>query len=173
MHQKFKNKIEENSDKKDEEISIFTNQMIEKIKYNLEKFHYNVIIANLYESYNFFNNKLNISIDKKTLLENYTKFLSIISPIIPHFASECLEDLKLNPFQKWPEVDTNLIRKDTVDYVIQINGKKKSILKFMKNVSEQELIDEIKKNENTMKIIEKKKIKKIFFVKNRLINILI
>ena len=173
LHQKFKNKIEENSDKKDEEISIFTNQMIEKIKYNLEKFHYNVIIANLYESYNFFNNKLNISIDKKTLLENYTKFLSIISPIIPHFASECLEDLKLNPFQKWPEVDTNLIRKDTVDYVIQINGKKKSILKFMKNVSEQELIDEIKKNENTMKIIENKKIKKVFFVKNRLINILI
>ena len=37
LHQKFKNKIEENSNKKDQEISIFTNQMIEKIKYNLEK----------------------------------------------------------------------------------------------------------------------------------------
>ena len=71
-------KIKENSDKKDQEISIFTNQMIEKIQYNLEKFHYNVIIANLYESYNFFNNKLNTSIDKKTLFENYSKFLSII-----------------------------------------------------------------------------------------------
>ena len=112
LHQKFKDKIKENSDKEDKEISIFTNQMIQKIKYNLEKFHYNVIIANLYESYNFFNNKLNASINKKTLLENYIKFLSIISPIIPHFTSECLADLKLNPFQKWPEVDKNLIKND-------------------------------------------------------------
>tara|TARA_B100000965_G_scaffold280816_1_gene238692 strand:- start:1241 stop:2803 length:1563 start_codon:yes stop_codon:yes gene_type:complete len=173
LHQKFKNKIEENSDQKDKEIAIFTNQMIEKIKYNLEKFHYNVIIANLYESYNFFNNKLNASIDKKTLLENYTKFLSIISPIIPHFTSECLVDLKLNPFQKWPEVDKNLIEKDTIEYVIQINGKKRATLENMKDISKEKLLEEIKNNPNTKKIIKDKKINKCFFVKNRLINILI
>ena len=56
------------------------------------------------------NQKLNKSINKQTLLDNYTKFLCIISPIIPHFSSECLEDLKLKPFQKWPEVDRNLIQ---------------------------------------------------------------
>ncbi len=173
LHQKFKNKIEENSDKKDEEISIFTNQMIEKIKYNLEKFHYNVIIANVYESYNFFNNKLNSSINKKTLLENYVKFLSIISPIIPHFASECLSDLKLNPFQKWPEVDKNLIKNDNVEYVIQINGKKKATIKFMKDIEEEKLLTEVLQNEKTKNFLENKKIKKYFFVKNRLINILI
>ena len=173
LHQKFKNKIKENSDKKDKEISIFTNQMIEKIKYNLEKFHYNVIIANLYESYNFFNTKLNNSIDKKTLLENYTKFLSVISPIIPHFTSECLSDLKLNPFQKWPEIDKNLIKNDTIEYVIQINGKKRATHKSMKDISQEELLKEIKNNINLQKIIKDKKINKCFFVKNRLINILI
>ena len=173
LHQKFKNKIEENSDKKDEEISIFTNQMIEKIKYNLEKFHYNVIIANLYEFYNFFNNKLNFNINKKTLLENYIKFLSAISPIIPHFTSECLTDLKLNPFQKWPEVDKNLIKNDTVKYVIQINGKKRATITCMKDISEKELIKEIMGGESTKKIFENKKINKCFFVKNRLINILV
>jgi len=173
LHKKFKSRIEENSDKKDEEISIFTNQMIEKIKYNLEKFHYNVIIANLHESYNFFNNKLNASINRKTLLENYIKFLSIISPVIPHFSSECLVDLELNPFQKWPEVDKNLIKKDTVEYVIQINGKKRATIKCIKDISEKELIKEVMNKENTKKILENKKINKCFFVKNRLINILI
>ena len=172
LHQKFKNKIQENSDKKDEEISIFTNQMIEKIKYNLEKFHYNVIIANLYESYNFFNQKLNSNIEKKSLLDNYTKFLTVISPIIPHFSSECLDDLKLKSFQKWPEVDKNLIQNDTVKYVIQVNGKKRGIIKCMKNISQEELLKKIKDNKNTKKIIENKKINKCFFVKNRLINIL-
>ena len=173
LHQKFKSKIEENSNHKDEEISIFTNQMIEKINYNLEKFNYNVIIANLYEAYNFFNQKLNSSIKKKSLLDNYTKFLTVISPIIPHFSSECLNDLKLNSFQKWPEVDKNLIKKDTIEYVIQVNGKKRATVKYMKDISQEELINEIRNNSVTKKIIENKKIKKCFFVKNRLINILI
>tara|TARA_Y100000294_G_scaffold41533_1_gene37680 strand:- start:2691 stop:5228 length:2538 start_codon:yes stop_codon:yes gene_type:complete len=173
LHQKFKEKIEEDSTSENNEISIFTNQMIEKINYNLEKFHYNVIIANIYEAYNFFNQKLNNKANKNILLDNYTKFLSIISPIIPHFASECLTDLKLNPFQKWPEIDRNLIKNDTIKYVIQINGKKKATLESMRNITEEELIKEIMNNQNTKKIIENKKINKCFFVKNRLINILI
>ena len=173
LHQKFKEKIEEDSTSENNDISIFTNQMIEKINYNLEKFHYNVIIANIYEAYNFFNQKLNNKANKKILLDNYTKFLSIISPIIPHFASECLTDLKLNPFQKWPEIDRNLIKNDTIKYVIQINGKKKATLESMRNITEEELIKEIMNNQNTKKIIENKKINKCFFVKNRLINILI
>ena len=173
LHQKFKEKIEEDSTSENNEISIFTNQMIEKINYNLEKFHYNVIIANIYEAYNFFNQKLNNKTNKNILLDNYTKFLSIISPIIPHFASECLTDLKLNPFQKWPEIDRNLIKNDTIKYVIQINGKKKATLESMRNITEEELIKEIMNNQNTKKIIENKKINKCFFVKNRLINILI
>jgi len=173
LHQKFKNKIEENSDHKDGEISIFTNQIIEKINYNLEKFNYNVIVASLYEAYNFFNQKLNSSIKKKSLLDNYTKFLTVISPIIPHFSSECLNDLKLNSFQKWPEVDKNLIKKDIIEYVIQVNGKKRATVKYMKDISQEELINEIRNNSITKKILENKKINKCFFVKNRLINILI
>ncbi len=172
LHQKFKLKIKQDSSSKDNEIGIFINQMIEKINYNLEKFHYNVIIANLYEAYNFFNNKLNTAEGNNDLLENYTKFLSAISPVIPHFVSECLVDLGLNPFQKWPEVDKNLIKSDIIEYVIQINGKKRATLKYKKNISEEELIKEIINNENTKKIIENKKINKCFFVKNRLINIL-
>ncbi len=173
LHKKFKEKIEENSTNIDDEISIFTNEMIKKINYNIEKFNYNVIIANIYEAYNFFTNKLNTSIKKNILLENYTKFLSLISPVIPHFSSECLNDLKLNPFQKWPEVDKNLVKNDKIEYVIQINGKKKSSIKCMRNISQEDLLKEIMKSKNTSIIFKNKKIKKCFYVKNRLINILI
>ena len=173
LHGKFKSRIQENSNNEDIEISIFINQMIKKVNYNLEKFNYNVIVANLYEAYNFLFQKLNTPIDKKTLLDNYTKFLAVISPVIPHFSSECLSDLKLNPLQKWPEVDKNLLKEDTVEYVIQINGKKRGTIKNMKDISEEELINHIKNFDDTKKILEGKKIKKSFFVKNRLINILI
>jgi len=173
LHHKFKEKIKEDSAGKDNEIEIFTNQLIEKINYNLERFHYNVIIANLYEAYNFYIQKLNNNIKNKNLLDSYTKFLSVISPVIPHFASECLEDLKLNPFQKWPEIDKNLVKNDIIEYVIQINGKKKGTIKCIKDLNQEELIKEIMNNQNTKKNIENKKINKCFFVKNRLINILI
>ena len=45
----------------------FTNQMINKITNNLENFNYNVIIANIYETYNFLNKEIEKKIDSKSL----------------------------------------------------------------------------------------------------------
>ena len=78
----------------DKEVNFFINTTIDKISKNLENFHYNVIIANFYEIYNFFNDKLKLNLDHKNLLENYTKILMIMNPILPHFSNECLEELK-------------------------------------------------------------------------------
>ena len=54
----IKSQIKLNADKKikyiDKSIEEFTNQSINKININLEKFSYNVIIANLHEIYNFY-----------------------------------------------------------------------------------------------------------------------
>ena len=47
------------------EISKFTNQLINKINGNLERFNYNVFIANMYETYNFLSQKINNPINKK------------------------------------------------------------------------------------------------------------
>ena len=173
LHKIIKSKLNENTESKSEELTKFTNQLIHKINGNLERFNYNVIIANMYETYNFLIQKVNEPIDKKGLLENYGKILSIISPIIPHFAAECLEDLKLNTFQEWPTIDKNILENETVEYVIQINGKKRATLKSIKNITEEKLLKQIQTNESIKRIIKNKSIHKSFFVKNRLINILI
>ena len=47
----------------------------------------------MYETYNFLNQKINEPINSKDLIENYRKILSIFSPVLPHFTSECLESL--------------------------------------------------------------------------------
>ena len=55
---------------------------------------------------------------KTTLTEKYylriTKFLIIISPIIPHFASECLEDIGVKGNLKWPSVDKSKLKSETL-----------------------------------------------------------
>ena len=55
----------------------------------------------------------------------------------------------------------------------KVNGKKRSVVEADKNISESDLLNLIKKNENINKIIKDKKIEKSFFVQNKLINILI
>ena len=164
---KASNQIEE------EKLEKFTNELIKKFNYNLEKFNYNVLIAKIYEAYNFLTNITKKNLNGEKLLENYKKFLIIINPIIPHFSNECLDNLNINEDIKWPKVDLNKIKDENVNFVIQLNGKKKSNIVTKKDIKEKELTEIIIKDEKMKKFLSGKKIIKKFFVKNRLINILV
>ena len=174
LHNEIKLKI--NDEKKeifDEELQEFTNLTIAKITNNLEKFNYNVIIANMYETYNFFVNYLKKNNHLKNLEENYIKILTCFSPIIPHFSSECLEDLKYNDNLSWPKYDNALLDKEKINVVIQINGRKRSLININRGISEKDLLKLVKEDKNCEKYLSKKEIKKIVYVENRLMNILI
>ncbi len=99
--------------------------------------------------------------------------MTIISPIIPHFTSECLVDLNLNNIQEWPKLEKRFLENDTINYVIQIGGRKKGMMNYSVDASKDDLLNEIKKTEIFEKFLKNKKIQKSFFVKNKLINILL
>ena len=169
--------LKKKTDKKDYDndikINIFTNTIIEKITKNLENFHYNVIIANLYEIYNFFNGIVKKDLNKENLLHNYSKILKIMNPIIPHFSSECLEQTALKDKISWPEVDTKFLEKKEFTIVVQINGKKKNLIKIDREIDEEDLLKKIYKDEKIVKYLDNLKIKKTIFIKNKLINLII
>ena len=167
--------LKKKTDKKeydnDQKINIFTNTIIEKVTKNLENFHYNVIVANLYEIYNFFNGIVKEDLNKENLLLNYSKILKIMNPVIPHFSSECLEQTALKEKIIWPEIDTKFIEKKEFTIVVQINGKKKNLIKIDKEIDEDDLLKKIYKDEKIVKYLDNLKIKKTIFIKNKLINI--
>tara|TARA_B100000686_G_scaffold340285_1_gene415739 strand:- start:527 stop:1564 length:1038 start_codon:yes stop_codon:yes gene_type:complete len=175
LHVNIKEKLSKKADSKEknDDLNIFTNQLINKVNNNLENFNYNVIVANIYETYNFLIKYVEKEINKKNLLENYIKILTIFSPVIPHFTSETLEDINVNKDYIWPKIDNKYLESDNVDYIIQINGKKRGLIKEKKDISQQNLLDSIKSNKIMQKYIENKSYKKIIFVKNRLINLVI
>ena len=156
LHQKIKEKInlKINSDKESNELSKFTNQLINKVTKNLEKFNYNVIVANFYETYNFMNKKLDQLQNSEDLLINYKKILYLMMPLIPHLASECLEDIQENNKKKWPKVDEQFLTSNNVNLVIQINGKKRSIINILKGTDEDKLIKQVKKDLNIKKYLK-------------------
>ncbi len=174
LHEKIKSKLNEKNftSSADQKIEKFINETISKFNHNLEKFNYNVLIANIYETYNFLTEILKNNVSSNVLFNNYKNFLIIISPIIPHFASECLENLGIKENIKWPEVDKKKLNKEKINFVIQFNGKKKANIEAKANILEQDLLEEIYSDKKINKFLEGKKIIKCFFVKNRLINIL-
>ena len=126
LHQKILEKInlKDYTNNQSNKISEFTNQLIDKVTKNLEKFNYNVIVANFYETYNFMNKEIDQSLNSKDLLINYKKILFLMVPLIPHFAFECLENLKETGNKDWPIADKKFLISNNVNIVIQINGKK-------------------------------------------------
>ena len=127
LHKNIISKIDskDNNIEKEDEFDRFVNETIDKFNYNLERFNYNVLIAKLYETYNYLSKIVDNKINGKKLKNNYFKILVLISPIIPHFASECIEKLKVSTKIKWPKVDKRKLIKDTTIIVIQFNGKKR------------------------------------------------
>ena len=174
LHNEILNVIKKNSsnDKRDENLEKFLNKTIYKISNNLEKFQYNVIVANMYETYNYLVKYIKEEVSVMSLKENYIKILICFLPVIPHFANECLKTLGIKKID-WPDYDKYLMDDDEVNYVIQVNGKKKGLIKSEKNISQDKLMNLIKNNEKLTRYLKKNEIKKIIFVKNRLINILI
>ena len=174
MHNELKNKIsKEKEEIYDKEIEKFTTQLIAKFTENLEKFNYNVIIANMYETYNYLNNYIKTHKNLKNLKDNYKKILICFTPILPHFANECFEDLGIKDNIEWPKYDLAVLENEEINFVIQINGKKRSILSIKKGSKEKDIMKLIKKDKIIDKYLNNKEIKKVIFVENRLMNILV
>jgi len=173
LNQKILDEINKNhKEDKNDELTKFTNKFIKKMTNNLDNFSYNILIANLHEMQNFFSKKLNENYKKETLKDNFRKILITMLPIVPHLANECLKILNVdNP--EWPDYDEKLLIEEQINYVIQINGKKRALILGKRDILENDLVDIISKEENLKKYLSGKQIKKKIFVPNKLINIII
>jgi leucyl-tRNA synthetase len=159
--------------KLDEEIEKFTNQIINKININLDKFRYNVLVANLHEIYNFFIKKIQDKHGYQNLIHNYNKILTIMIPIVPHLASECLSQLKYSKTVTWPDVDVGYLTSEKNTIVVQINGKKRGLIETSQEIEEKDLIEKIRENKELKKFFDNKLIFKSIFIKDKLINLIL
>lgn len=174
LHFNLLNQIKLNhSSNSSNNLEKITNIFIDSVTKNLTNFSYNKIVANFHELHSALFKELKNEYTKSSLVENYSKILITMSPIIPHFANECLKILGNNDNSKWPISIKELLVENSVNYVIQINGKKRAVITSIRDTSEKDLFDLIKNNPATKKYIENKVIKKSIFIPNKLINIIL
>jgi leucyl-tRNA synthetase len=170
------NKVQDNTKEFkffDEELEEFTNQIINKINFNLEKFRYNVLVANFHEIYNFFSKITEKEDWGKNFINNYLKILKIMNPVVPHLTSECIQRFNLETDISWPEINKKYLNAKKYNIVIQINGKKRALITTEEELEKEDLIKSIKTNKEITKFLKEKQIIKAIFIKNKLINLIL
>ena len=79
-------------------------------------------------------------------------------PVIPHLASESLQLIGYKQKISWPLINKELLIEEDINYVIQVNGKKRGLIKTKRNISEKELFKLIEKKAEIYKHVNNKKI---------------
>jgi leucyl-tRNA synthetase len=109
----------------------------------------------------------------------YEKFLKILAPFAPHVTEEIYFNLQRNVLKnsihlsEWPPWDPNLIQDEEVKIAVQVNGKVRAEIMIGMDEVEESIKQKALANEVILKYISGQKIKKVIYVKNRLINIVL
>ncbi len=173
LHQNILNEIKlDHKNNSGDKLEKFTNKFIKNITNNLNNFSYNIAVANLYELYSFLIKEMRNEYTKDSIIKNYKKVLICMIPFVPHLANEALEQINSKDIE-WPTYDEKLLIEEKINFVIQINGKKRSIIETKIGIKQDELMAQIFQEENLKKYLNDKEIKRTIFVPDKLINIII
>ena len=141
----------------------------EKITKDIESAKLNTSIAALMKFSNFWS-----SHRKEVGQDTIEQFLIILSPFAPHLAQELWEKIKGKSDldkQKWPELNKELIKEEKTLLIIQVNGKIRDKMEVELGMSKEKVLDLTLRQKKIKKWTEDKKIKKVIFIPNKLINI--
>ena len=108
--------------------------------------------------------------------KDFKKFLILLSPFAPHLAEELWEKLghKESIFkEKWPTYDKKLAKDETIELVIQVNGKLRDTIEVKANISEKDAKEMALESKKIQKWTKGKKVVKVIFVKGKLVNIVV
>jgi len=170
---KFLNRVWRIQDNLKEEADLellrILHKTIKKVSADYQEFKFNTAIASLME---LTNGIYQLGADK----EVFSQLITMLSPIIPHFAEELWElaGHKSSIFESsWPLVDESLLVEDNVTLVIQVNGKVRSKIEVKVDVEEEKLKEMVLADEKLSPWIQGKPLKKFIVVPQKLINIVV
>lgn len=149
----------------DENVTI-RNKTIKKVTEDIYSCSFNTAVAALMEY-------VNELYKTGAAQEDLEVLAKLLKPFAPHLASEMLE--KLGETDEWPQWDEKYLSEETVELVVQVNGKLRANLTI--NVDELEdekaLIDKALNDEKIQKYVKDGYKKTIFVKKAKLINIVV
>ena len=147
------------------------NKAIKKVGEDIENIKFNTAIATLMALINDISNVKSINKEELRI------FSILLNPFAPHVTEEVYEACKLGngilAEAEWPEYDESKCVDESVEIVVQVNGKIKAKLNIPVDADKDAVLDLAKDDENVKKAIDGMKIIKEIVVPKKLVNLVV
>lgn len=150
------------------DLNFIVNSTIKKVTSDIDSTKFNTAISSIMILVN------EIYKVQKLSREDYKKLILIISPFAPHIANELYEIMGYGDNienEKWPEADEKAMVLNEIEIPVQINGKMRGVVKVSTDITESELVDVVKSNEDISKHLTEN-IVKVIYVPKKILNII-
>jgi len=150
-------------------VTRLLHKTIKKVSEDIEAMHFNTAISSMMVLLN--------EMEKSGVgVSDFKIFLQLLHPFAPHITEELWNmfgEKKLIDLSGWPVWDKNLIRDEEIKIVVQVNGKVRAEMMIKTDEDEEEIKKRAILSEIVLKHINGRNAKKVIYVKNRLINIVL
>jgi leucyl-tRNA synthetase len=142
---------------------------IQKVAADTASLDYNTAIAAMME----YVNALRDGSPTRDMVE---PLVVMLAPYAPHFAEECWERLAHAASvmdARWPRFDPALAVAEEVEFVVQVNGRVRGRLKLARGTSEEAAVAAALADPAVKKFTDGRKPRKVVFVPDRLVNLVV
>ena len=145
-------------------------RLVHEVEKDIKELSFNTAVAKMMEFLNAF---VKLTVYPKKVLKMATQ---VLASFAPHIAEEIWQALGGEGFvldAPFPEVDEKFLTEEFVTYIVQVNGKLRGRFELPKDQSEETIFCLAKENPNVFKHVDGKAVKKVIFVPNKLLNIVL
>ena len=141
------------------------------------RYTFNTAIAAVMELMNTIGKESDDSKNGKAITrEGLETAVLLLAPIVPHITEVIWQQLGNSESiinAPWPKADKIALSKDSMDLVVQVNGKKRGQINVALDVDDETIKALVLQEENTKRFLRDKEIRKIIIVPKRLVNIVV
>jgi len=153
-------------------------QTLQKVTDDMGRRHtFNTAIAANMELVNALNKFEDDSANGRALRQEVLESIVLmLAPIIPHASQQLWNDLGHDSdivVAVWPEVDESALVQEAIEMVVQVNGKLRGKLSVAASASKEQIEALAMADENVLRYIEGKPVKKLIVVPQKLVNIVV
>lgn len=155
-----------------------THETVAKVSDDIgRRFTFNTAIAAVMELFNETSRFKDDSANGSAVrLEALGNIVLLLSPISPHITQEIWKNMGRSGLlmnEPWPEADSNALKRDALELIVQVNGKLRSRVTVAADLSKEDIEKVALDDENVQRHTDGKTVRKVIVVPGKLVNIVV
>jgi len=166
-----------NQDSLDERLKTSRREIhsaLKKALFDYERQQYNTVVSSCMTIVNQLYKLDQTAQDNALRHEGLQIVLRLLAPIAPHATHHLWKTLGYGDDildSGWPQLDESALTQDSIEYVVQVNGKVRGKISIAADTPKDEVEAIAKTNDNVQRFLEGVTIRKVIVVPNKLVNI--